>query len=200
LHVGAGTFKPMNTENVAEHVMHEERIFVEQSTITTLAKQMQRNEHTGSAPIIAVGTTSMRTLESLYWWGVRLIAGEKQDTEALELTIGQWDGFRLAERTEALPAASTAFQAILQWMEQHNLGTLTGETQIMIAPGYTFRVCDGLITNFHQPQSTLILLVAAFLSDGDSSYWREAYNEALERGYRFLSYGDSSLLWRKKVG
>jgi S-adenosylmethionine:tRNA ribosyltransferase-isomerase len=197
LHVGAGTFKPMNTDNAAEHVMHYERIFVESSTIAALAEQLQKHEQTDNAPVIAVGTTSVRTLESLYWWGVLLITAQMGASEATELDIRQWDGFQFAEQENELPPASTALRAVLQWMEQHTLDTLTGETQIMIAPGYTFRICHGLITNFHQPHSTLILLVAAFLADGKNSYWRTVYNEALERDYRFLSYGDSSLLWRK---
>jgi S-adenosylmethionine:tRNA ribosyltransferase-isomerase len=197
LHVGAGTFKPMSSDNAAEHIMHYERIFVDSSTITTLVEQLQAHEQTHFAPIIAVGTTSIRTLESLYWWGVLLITGQMGASEATELDIRQWDGFQFAEQADKLPLASEVFQAIAHWMKQHNLDTLTGETQIMIAPGYTFRVCDGLITNFHQPESTLMLLVAAFLDDGNTSHWKTVYNEALERDYRFLSYGDSSLLWRK---
>jgi S-adenosylmethionine:tRNA ribosyltransferase-isomerase len=197
LHVGAGTFKPMNADNAAEHVMHEERIYVESSTIATLAKQVEKHEQTKNAPVIAVGTTSMRTLESLYWWGVLLATGQMGASDARELNIRQWDGFQFAEKESELPSASTALRAVHQWMEHHKMDTLTGETQIMIAPGYTFRICNGLITNFHQPHSTLILLVAAFLADGKNSLWRAVYNEALERDYRFLSYGDSSLLWRK---
>jgi S-adenosylmethionine:tRNA ribosyltransferase-isomerase len=195
LHVGAGTFKPMNADNAAEHVMHEERIYVESSTIATLAKQVEKHEQTKNAPVIAVGTTSMRTLESLYWWGVLLATGQMGASDARELNIRQWDGFQFAEKESELPSASTALRAVHQWMEHHKMDTLTGETQIMIAPGYTFRICNGLITNFHQPHSTLILLVAAFLADGKNSLWRAVYNEALERDYRFLSYGDSSLLW-----
>jgi S-adenosylmethionine:tRNA ribosyltransferase-isomerase len=197
LHVGAGTFKPMNAENASEHVMHEERMYVERRAITALAEQLLQHEQTGDAPLIAVGTTSMRTLESLYWWGVRLMAGVEDNADAFEVNIRQWDGFELEKSIQVLPPASTALRVIAEQMEQHHIETLTGATQIMIAPGYIFKVCNGLLTNFHQPQSTLILLVAAFLSDENTSHWKTVYNEALERGYRFLSYGDSSLLWRK---
>lgn len=202
LHVGAGTFKPMTSENAAEHVMHEERIFVEQRMITALANQLKIHEEHSTHPVVAVGTTSMRTLESLYWWAVRVISDDISLNET-EVNIRQWDDLRLqevcAQKGIAMPSAHQALERLLVWMQEHRIETLSGETQIMIAPGYTFRICTGLITNFHQPQSTLMLLVAAFLQDSDSptEHWRSVYAEALANEYRFLSYGDSSLLWRK---
>ena len=200
LHVGAGTFKPMTSATIAEHAMHEERVFVEYRTITALAEQLRRHAETGTAPIVAVGTTSMRTLESLYWWGLQLLNNPNTFQTASELAVKQWDAFQALQTHPALPAPNLVFTRLAEWMQFHHLDTLTGETGIMIAPGYPFQVCDGLITNFHQPESTLILLVAAFLTSGaNTQVWRSVYNEALQNGYRFLSYGDSSLLWRQKM-
>jgi S-adenosylmethionine:tRNA ribosyltransferase-isomerase len=206
LHVGAGTFKPMTSENVVEHVMHEERIYVEHRAIIRLAEQLQKHSQSHNAPVVAVGTTSMRTLESLYWWGIRLMSIQNLFEEATELRVQQWDAFHFTKHfqqtSQELPAPDKVFMRLAEWMRFHNLETLTGDTGIMIAPGYPFQVCHGLITNFHQPQSTLILLVAAFLTDESGSenaplsHWRTVYDAALQDGYRFLSYGDSSLLWR----
>lgn len=198
LHVGAGTFKPMSGTEAREHLMHEERICVPKAVIEQLAAQLLRHEHSGQAPVVAVGTTSMRTLESLYWWGVRLITFDGEAREHDVLDIRQWDAFRLQERFgDKLPPASVALLTVQEWLQNRRLDAVVGETQVMIAPGYPFRVCHGLITNFHQPESTLMLLVAAFLSDGGKSAWRKVYDTALANEYRFLSYGDSSLLWRK---
>ncbi len=197
LHVGAGTFKPMSGTEAHEHTMHEERIFVGREVIAQLAGQCEQYERNGEVPIIAVGTTSARTLESLYWWGVRLLTsdGDARKRDALE--IRQWDAFRLHHTFgEKLPPSNAALRAVLEWMHSKQIDVLTGETQIMIAPGYTFAICQGLITNFHQPASTLMLLVAAFLTVSGDSKWRMVYDAALTNNYRFLSYGDSSLLWR----
>jgi len=192
LHVGAGTFQPLQSDDVAEHQMHNEYISVPRNVVESLLSQAQRREHSSSAvyPVIPVGTTSVRTLESLYWFGVRLVANDNKAGSAAELSIEQWDPYRLRHTVPPV-APDTALRAVLAWMNQHDMDTATGSTGILIAPGYTFALCDALITNFHQPNSTLILLVAALLG---KDLWRAVYTEALEHGYRFLSYGDSSLL------
>ncbi len=172
LHVSAGTFQPIKADTVTGHVMHAEQVIVTSENIRRL---LASNE------VIAVGTTSMRTLESLYWYGVRLI-----DDRNASFTITQDDPYV----GRPLPDTPTALRAVERYMNANELSAITGETSIFIRPGYTFHVCRGLITNFHQPESTLIVLVAAFIGDD----WRRVYNEALETGYRFLSYGDSSLL------
>jgi S-adenosylmethionine:tRNA ribosyltransferase-isomerase len=195
LHVGAGTFKPMTSSEANNHTMHYERICVARRTIEMLIAQRE-----DALPLVAVGTTSVRTLESLYWWGVRLLANDGNAQAATELTIAQWDAYRMNAEfptlaAQPMPNAATALRAVLAWMQQHELQLVEGETQLMIMPGYRFQLCDALITNFHQPASTLMLLVAAFLSDEHgTSHWRTVYDAALAEQYRFLSYGDSSLL------
>lgn len=176
LHVSAGTFQPVKVENALEHRMHKEQIVVTRKNIEALL---------ASKSIIAVGTTSMRTLESLYWYGVKLM---NHPDASFEIT--QYDPYTL--RTDI--NKEEAFKAILDLLDKKDMDTLTGETSIYIVPGYTFKVTEALITNFHQPGSTLILLVAAFIG----ANWRQVYQEALDQGYRFLSYGDSSLLYRSK--
>lgn len=174
LHVSAGTFQPVKTENAREHTMHQEQVMVTHANIENL---LQKN-----SSVVAVGTTSMRTLESLYWYGVRLLENKKAS-----FIIEQNDPYT---RDTNLPDKEQALTAVKGYMERNNLTTLIGHTSIYILPGYTFRICDGLITNFHLPGSTLMLLVAAFVGDD----WRKIYHEALTHNYRFLSYGDSSLL------
>lgn len=176
LHVGAGTFQPIKDETVTDHPMHSEQLVLDLETIRNLSNQQGK--------IIAVGTTSMRTLESLYWYGVQILNTTNTDFSISKL-------YPYSEFIE-LPERKKSFEAVLQYMDENGLTEITGTTEIFIMPGYDFRVCDGLITNFHQPSSTLVLLVAAFTK----SRWREIYNEALENDYRFLSYGDSSLLWK----
>ncbi|MEJ1239780.1 S-adenosylmethionine:tRNA ribosyltransferase-isomerase [Chryseolinea sp. T2] len=173
LHVSAGTFQPIKTESVRDHHMHSEQITVTLANISALLN---------NSTTIAVGTTSMRTLESLYWYGVKLI----HDPEA-PFRINQRDPYL---NYPELPSAQKSLNTVADYMSRHSLDTITGETSIYILPGYDFRICRGLITNFHQPGSTLIVLVAAFIGQD----WRRIYTEALENGYRFLSYGDSSLL------
>ncbi|HYF71075.1 MAG TPA: S-adenosylmethionine:tRNA ribosyltransferase-isomerase [Ohtaekwangia sp.] len=173
LHVSAGTFQPIKTEDVSRHVMHQEQVVVTKSNVMNLLQQ--------DKVIIPVGTTSMRTLESLYWFGAKLL----ENPNAV-FQISQRDPYT----SKQAPPQEEALTAILHYMEQHNLETIVGETAIYIMPGYKFRICKGLITNFHQPESTLIVLVAAFIGKG----WKRIYSEALEKDYRFLSYGDSSLL------
>ena len=171
LHVGAGTFLPVKTADANEHTMHTEIIAVPRETIAHIQRQLGH--------IVAVGTTSMRTLESLYFIGCH----------PQNATVGQFEPY---EKEYAL-SVHDALQAILDYLDATGQQTLHAETQIMIKPGYTFRIVDQLITNFHQPQSTLLLLVSAFVN-GD---WHTIYNYALSHDFRFLSYGDSSILTRK---
>ncbi len=171
LHVGAGTFQPVKAENVSTHRMHAEEIVIKRENITALLDAEMR---------IAVGTTSMRTMESLFWYGVRLF-----HNGPAEFIVGQNDPYELKA-----VSMEESLMAVVHEMDRQKTDYLTGRTEIFIFPGYTFRVCDGLITNFHLPGSTLILLVAAFTGED----WRKIYEEALSNDYRFLSYGDSSLL------
>jgi len=175
LHVSAGTFQPIkNKEDVQQHTMHSEQIIFSKSNIEKLM------QHAGN--IIPVGTTSMRSLESLYWYGVKLLFGTDTDFSVEKLFAYENEAKNI-EVKEAL-------QAVLKYMQQHNLTHIEGTTEILIMPGYPFKMCKALITNFHQPDSTLILLVAAFIGNN----WRKVYDYALENNFRFLSYGDSSLL------
>ena len=176
LHVGAGTFKPVKSELIADHEMHEEYIEVQRALI-------ERIIAAGGAAV-AVGTTSVRTLESLYFLGEKV--SENPAIEESELCVGQWDPYN-REHTLSTVEALTA---LLQWLDAKGLDRVHSHTRIMIAPGYTFRIVKAIVTNFHQPKSTLLLLVSAFIG-GD---WRSVYDFALENGFRFLSYGDSSLL------
>lgn len=172
LHVGAGTFQPVKSEKIGDHEMHSELINVSLDLIKELA-QTERS-------VIAVGTTSVRTLESLYHFG-RMVMEDKEPTE-----LTQWyayNGLKLPTRSEALTA-------LVNRMEDEGETKFVATTRIMIAPGYEFKVVDGIVTNFHQPKSTLLLLISAF-TQGD---WRTMYNHAIENGYRFLSYGDAMLL------
>lgn len=176
LHVGAGTFRPVKSETISGHEMHTEFISVERSLIAALLDNLSQ--------VIAVGTTSVRTLESLYYIGCRL--AEYPDAASADLKVSQWQPYRAA--TE-LPAEE-ALRHILDYLDRKGLSRLVTSTQILIAPGYRFHIVKGMVTNFHQPQSTLLLLVSAFVN----GRWREIYEYALEHDFRFLSYGDSSLL------
>jgi S-adenosylmethionine:tRNA ribosyltransferase-isomerase len=179
LHVGAGTFRPVKAHRMAEHQMHEEYIDVSKGFIDRMM--------THPGPIYAVGTTSLRTLESLYWIGVRLLKeGASPDGPLPE--VGQWDPYD--QSSEDLPGTQAAISALSDWFETTGRDRLVTRTGLLIAPGYRFRVAKGLFTNFHQPVSTLLLLVAAMAGEG----WREIYNHALANDYRFLSYGDGSLI------
>lgn len=177
LHVGAGTFKPVKAEQISEHSMHSEPFSISIQTLRQLI----------NAPrIIAVGTTSLRTLESLYWLGVKLVEGKMHGSE---WELRQWEPYSL----EPSPLSwRESLEALIKWMENNNQNELHCRTSLIIVPGYRFRSVSGLVTNFHQPQSTLLLLVAAFIGKD----WRIVYDHALANDYRFLSYGDSSLLWR----
>jgi S-adenosylmethionine:tRNA ribosyltransferase-isomerase len=174
LHVGAGTFQPVKVQNAVEHTMHAEQL------VFTLEFIEKLQLHLGN--IIAVGTTSVRALESLYWYGVRLLQEQKSF----------WIEKLSPYQTSNPPTAEAALAAVANYMREQNWSEVVGETEILIFPGYEFKLCHGLITNFHQPGSTLMLLVAAFVG----SDWIKIYEEALSDNYRFLSYGDSSLLFR----
>ena len=177
LHVGAGTFKPVKSECIEGHEMHSEFISVRRQTLEKLL------QHDASA--IAVGTTSVRTLESLYYIGLKLESSP--DLSEDELHVSQWEPYE--QKGASIPAAQ-AIQNIVEYLDRHQRSVLNTSTQIIIAPGYEYKIVKVLITNFHQPQSTLLLLVSAFLK-GD---WRRVYDYALSNDFRFLSYGDSSLL------
>ena len=174
LHVGAGTFKPVKSEEIGDHDMHTEHIAVHRTTIERLIA------HEGAA--IAVGTTSVRTLESLYYMGILAMQGKE------DLHVEQWMPY--SEATTSEVDTCQALQALLRHMDERNLDILHSSTQIIIAPGYKFHIVRMMVTNFHQPQSTLLLLVSAFVQGN----WRSIYDYALENDFRFLSYGDSSLL------
>lgn len=178
LHVGAGTFQPIKVSSVTEHRMHSEQVVFTKQLINDLLENLEM--------IIPVGTTSLRSLESLYWFGVKLFRQETTD-----FFIEKLYPYPFEEKD--LPSPSEALHSILAFMEQQNTDHILGETEIFIFPGYKFRLCKAIVTNFHQPGSTLILLVAALTGQD----WKRIYAEALENDYRFLSYGDSSLLWRK---
>lgn len=177
LHVGAGTFQPVKAAQMADHEMHAEFIDVNRQLLQQLINKKED-------PVVAVGTTSLRTLESLYWLGVNW----KLHQLSPENGLTQWEVYDRAE-----PGLSTeeALTALLEWMQQKETDRLITKTRILIAPGYKPRVISALITNFHQPQSTLLLLVAALAGNG----WRDLYNYALEKDFRFLSYGDGCLIW-----
>jgi len=179
LHVGAGTFKPVKADTMEAHEMHAEFIDVRKTFIEQLLLRLDK-------PVIPVGTTSMRTLESLYWMGVKAM----QDISVTDLSLAQWDAYEMAA-TDVSP--KIALQCLVDWMTAHQQEKLITKTQIIIAPGYRFKIAAGLITNFHQPQSTLLLLVAALIG-GD---WKRVYQYALDNDFRFLSYGDGCLLWGK---
>ena len=178
LHVGAGTFKPVKSSTIGEHEMHTEFICVHRQTLEKLLR------HDASA--IAVGTTSVRTLESLYYIGVKLHANPH--LEEHELHVQQWEPYTVT--TDQLITPREAIESVLRFLDDNGLSSLHSSTQIIIAPGYEYKIVKMLVTNFHQPQSTLLLLVSAFLH-GD---WHKVYDYALSHDFRFLSYGDSSLL------
>jgi len=179
LHVGAGTFQPVKSESIGGHPMHTESVGIGRGLLQTLIEAKE-----GGRPLTAVGTTTVRTLESLPHLGYGLAHGSKA------LHVGQWDAYEHDfDTVEGL-------RALASYMDSEGLETLTATTAIMIAPGYRWRVAGSVLTNFHQPQSTLLLLVASWLQEhgGEEGEWRALYAEALERGYRFLSYGDAMLL------
>ena len=178
LHVGAGTFMPVKVDDFHDHLMHAEFIDVTIQTIDYLA--------TTSKKIIAVGTTSLRTLESLYWLAIKIKNTPTIDKH--ELNLLQWDAYTLDANNWSI---QDAMHFLKTWMLQHQLSTFIASTQLMVKPGYDFKVCKGLITNFHQPKSTLLLIIAAIVGPE----WKKVYQHALDNAYRFLSYGDGCLFW-----
>lgn len=177
LHVGAGTFKPVKAATMEDHEMHAEWIDVNAATIQQLLDSLDKN-------IIAVGTTSLRTLESLYWMGVKTLL----DPLCRDISLNQWEVYETLEHKNTSPTES--LKALLKWLGQKNADRLFTQTQLLIAPGYRFRIATKIITNFHQPQSTLLLLVAAAIGKD----WKAVYQYALDNSFRFLSYGDGCLL------
>jgi S-adenosylmethionine:tRNA ribosyltransferase-isomerase len=180
LHVGAGTFMPVKTEQVQQHIMHSEWICIDIDTIHTLLQRSTNN-------IIAVGTTTLRTLESLYWIGVKAL--HQKNTQLHNINLLQWDAYNLPQNISVTDSLHYLQKILLQ----NNQTQCWTTTQLIIMPTYPFKIVDTLITNFHQPQSTLLLLVSAFIGDG----WKKMYEHALQNEYRFLSYGDACLLQRE---
>jgi S-adenosylmethionine:tRNA ribosyltransferase-isomerase len=189
--VGAGTFMPVKTDKITDHEMHAEVFEITTTTLTNLiaiAKQKEFNpaQHT---PVIAVGTTTLRTLETLYWLGVKLIHNPSLQ-ENKDLHLVQWDAYESNNDTnnDSKPsiAVKDALSKLLSWMQSHQMHSLVTSTQLMIVPGYSFKIVNGLVTNFHQPKSTLLLIIAAITGDK----WKNIYQHAIDNDYRFLSYGD----------
>ena len=178
LHVGAGTFKPVASATLENHEMHTEHFFVNIETV----KKLYQNKET----VVCVGTTTLRAMESIYWLGVKVKEGLLDDS----YYVSQWEPYELNSNT----MADEAFKALYEYMSEKGISTLTASTQIMIVPGYEIKTCNALITNFHQPRSTLLLLVAAIVGND----WKRIYQYALDSGFRFLSYGDSNLLFVNK--
>lgn len=178
LHVGAGTFKPVTSKTIGEHVMHTERICISKAVIEDILNHCEKK-------IVCIGTTSVRTIESLYWHGVKLGNGEGKYQD---IDIKQWEPY--AKRTNI--STKDALQAILTNLTKNNMDYLYGQTQIIIAPSYKYRITTGMVTNFHQPKSTLLLLVSAMIGDK----WKVVYDFALNHSYRFLSFGDACLFQR----
>ncbi|MDY4789071.1 MAG: S-adenosylmethionine:tRNA ribosyltransferase-isomerase [Bacteroidales bacterium] len=173
LHVGAGTFKPVSSELIIDHVMHAEKVAIPKQVIQNLIEHLDKK-------IICVGTTSVRTIESLYWHGVKLIENKDED---IEIDISQWEPYQKEENI----TPSQALEAIVDRMNRENVDLLCGQTQIIIAPTYKYRIVKAVVTNFHQPKSTLLLLVSALIGDK----WKDCYKFALENNFRFLSFGDA---------
>lgn len=184
LHVGAGTFKPVKSETIADHDMHAEWIEVDRELLENL-----QNTLTSNRPIIAVGTTSLRTIESLYWMGVKAKTTPGATLNALE--VMQWDPYELPQNV----TSPDALTALLSWMSATGIQQLVCKTQVILAPPYRLRLASALVTNFHQPQSTLLLLIACIVGDT----WKTIYQHALDNDYRFLSYGDGSVLFNQGV-
>jgi S-adenosylmethionine:tRNA ribosyltransferase-isomerase len=180
LHVGAGTFRPVKSDKIINHEMHCEHYFVSHETIKMILENRDR--------IIAVGTTSVRTLESLYWTGVKILG--KINPEADPFHLGQWEPYELTCDI----SVKDALEAVLDNLKKRKEPLLEASTSMIIVPGYTFRIISGMITNFHQPGSTLLLLVSAWTGES----WKKIYKYALDNDFRFLSYGDSSLLLKEK--
>lgn len=180
LHVGAGTFRPVSAASLLDHVMHSEQVIIPVTVIENILRNKPNH-------ITVVGTTTVRSLESLYWQGVKWLRGESADAH---LEVGQWDPYQPEYQGVVL---DESLQKVLEVLNAHGLDELKGYTSLLIAPGYEYHIPDAIVTNFHQPKSTLLLLVSAFVGDD----WKKAYDYALAHGFRFLSYGDSCLFFPK---
>ncbi len=178
LHVGIGTFRPVSVEHIGDHLMHHEKMIISRKTVEQILTNLHR-------PVFAVGTTSARTLESLYWLGVKLI----REGSVSHPVVSQWYPYQPGQADNI--TVKQSLEAMLGYLNQHNLQEYSGETQLMIVPGYRYQLLSGLITNFHMPQSTLLLLVSAMIGEN----WKQAYAYALTNDFRFLSYGDSCLFF-----
>lgn len=187
LHVGAGTFKPVKNDTLELHEMHSEYINVSKKIIEKIIFHLDKT-------IIPVGTTSLRTIESLYWLGVKTIELKKDKNicDPEFFMLGQWEPYEMSDRDIT---ALSALQSLVEWMETNKMKRLITKTQLIIAPGYKLRIAKALITNFHQPRSTLLLIIAALIGDD----WRKVYDHALQNEFRFLSYGDGCLVWENKT-
>jgi S-adenosylmethionine:tRNA ribosyltransferase-isomerase len=184
LHVGAGTFKPVKAETMANHKMHEEHVIIEKLLVQNVCNSIEKKNR-----IIVVGTTSLRTIESLYWFGLYLIQNKDCWKSVNEMNISQWQPYESEVNNFT---NLQVLKSVLEWMEFKKTTKIHGTTKIMIAPPYQIKLADAIITNFHQPESTLLLLVSAFIGDD----WSDVYYYALNNNFRFLSYGDSSILFR----
>jgi len=199
LHVGAGTFMPVKSATIDEHNMHAEFVEVGKDLIQYLFDHAEQKESKNikdknNPPIIAVGTTSLRTIESLYWMGVKAylhVHANNKIIKQLDLNLGQWEAYELADHQITV---QVAMKALLNLLENNNESKLIAKTQLMITPGYNFKICEVLVTNFHQPKSTLLLIIAAITGEK----WKLVYHHALNNAYRFLSYGDGCLFWIKQ--
>lgn len=180
LHVGAGTFRPVSAASLLDHIMHSEQVIIPATVIENILRYKPNH-------ITVVGTTTVRSLESLYWQGVKWLRGESADAH---LEVGQWDPYKPEYQGVSL---EESLQKVLEVLHTHGLEELKGYTALLIAPGYEYHIPDAIVTNFHQPKSTLLLLVSAFVGDD----WKKAYDYALVHGFRFLSYGDSCLFFPK---
>jgi S-adenosylmethionine:tRNA ribosyltransferase-isomerase len=190
LHVGAGTFMPVKAATIDAHEMHAEFIEVDISVINYLLENINKTD----APIVAVGTTSLRTLESVYWLGVKVFLHKQQYNENIgfnDLYLGQWDAYELMENNIS---AVDALKSLITFLINNKYKKLITKTQLMVTPGYHFKICDALVTNFHQPKSTLLLIIAAITGN----HWKDIYAHAIAKQYRFLSYGDGCLFWIKQ--
>jgi S-adenosylmethionine:tRNA ribosyltransferase-isomerase len=187
LHVGAGTFMPVKATTIDQHVMHAEFIDVDANTIQHLVSIVNNPD---PKKLVAVGTTSLRTLESLYWLGVQQYHHQKNSgtQQQTMLNLSQWEAYELDAHDISV---SMALNALLEYLKSNQSEHLFAKTQLMVTPGYQFRICNALVTNFHQPKSTLLLIIAAITG----ASWKTIYDYALNNEFRFLSYGDGSLLW-----
>ncbi len=187
LHVGPGTFKPIDSNNISSHNMHREMISINKQEIENILTYL---ESQANPKVIAIGTTSVRTIETIYWLGARILFGEPVKFHNGEFILEQWEPYEIMQKY-GFPNPKNSLSTLLDYIKKNHVTNIIGRTKLFIVPSYHFGIVNGIITNYHLPKSTLILLVAAFLGD---NLWKQAYDEALRNDYRFLSYGDSSFL------